>query len=87
MDTIGILSSLALQYGVSIEALAGKFEYARFEPSGWTANGEIRRANSVVDYVFRWLGQHFSESYRRTTQPADGGEVSGREVTGAERQT
>src|SRR5260221_6114298 len=56
MDTIGILTSLALQYGVPVEALAGKLKNMCFEPCGWTPNAEIREASSVVDYVFRWLG-------------------------------
>lgn len=65
MDTIGILTSLALQYGVSVDVLARKFEHVRFEPSGWTREPTIRRASSVVDYVFRWLGMQFSEAYRQ----------------------
>ena len=64
MDTVGILTSLALQYGVSVETLARKFEHVSFEPSGWTKQPNIRRASSVIDYVFRWLGLHFSEAYR-----------------------
>ena len=64
MDAIGILTSLALQYGVPLEALAHKFEYVSFEPSGWTGDPNMRRASSVVDYIFRWLGMRFSERYR-----------------------
>jgi ribonucleoside-diphosphate reductase alpha chain len=63
-DTIGVLTSLALQYGVPVETLAHKFEYVKFEPSGWTKNEEIRHAHSLVDYVFRWLGLQFSADYR-----------------------
>jgi len=65
MDTIGILTSLALQYGVSVETLASKFEHVSFEPSGWTRDPRIRRASSVIDYIFRWLGTQFSEAYRQ----------------------
>jgi ribonucleoside-diphosphate reductase alpha chain len=63
-DTIGILTSLALQYGVPIEALAQKFERMRFEPSGWTKNPDIRHAHSISDYIFRWLGMTFSSTFR-----------------------
>ena len=63
-DTIGVLTSLALQYGVPVETLARKLEWVRFEPSGWTKNEEIRNAHSIVDYVFRWLGLRFSPEYR-----------------------
>ncbi len=64
MDTIGVLTSLALQYGVPAETLARKFEHMRFEPSGWTPNAEIGNATSVVDYVFRWVGITFSTEFR-----------------------
>ena len=70
MDTIGILTSLALQYGVPVETLAHKFEHVSFEPSGWTRNPTIRRASSVIDYIFRWLGMQFSETYRLEKQSA-----------------
>jgi ribonucleoside-diphosphate reductase alpha chain len=64
LDTIGVLTSLALQYGVSVETLARKFQYMRFEPSGPTHHAELGVAHSVVDYVFRWLGIMFSSEFR-----------------------
>lgn len=67
-DAIGILTSIALQYGVPVDTLARKFEYVRFEPAGWTKNEEIRQAHSIVDYVFRWLGLQFSPAYREERQ-------------------
>ncbi len=36
MDSIGTLTSMALQYGVPLEALVTKFAHQRFEPSGFT---------------------------------------------------
>lgn len=72
MDTIGILTSLALQHGVPVETLARKFEHVRFEPSGWTRDPTIRRASSVIDYIFRWLGMQFSEDYRQEKLTACG---------------
>ena len=59
MDCIGTLTSMALQYGVPLEALARKFAHQRFEPSGFTKNPEIRNASSIIDYVFRWLALEF----------------------------
>ena len=72
MDTIGILTSLALQYGVPVETLARKFEHVSFEPSGWTRDPAIRRASSVIDYIFRWLGMQFSETYRQEKLAVNG---------------
>ncbi len=64
VDTIGVLTSLALQYGVPVESLADKLSYMRFEPSGWTGSEDIHRAHSVSDYIFRWLGLQFSDEFR-----------------------
>jgi len=59
MDTVAIMTSIALQYGVPLKALVDKFSHTRFEPSGFTQNPEIPFAKSVTDYVFRWLGLTF----------------------------
>ena len=64
MDSIGTLTSMALQYGVPLEALVKKFAHQRFEPSGFTRNPEIRNAASITDYVFRWLALQFVAGYR-----------------------
>jgi ribonucleoside-diphosphate reductase alpha chain len=69
MDTIGTLTSLALQYGVPLEALVNKFTHMRFEPSGWTGNPDIPNAKSVADYIFRWLGIQFIRGYREANTP------------------
>ncbi|HEX4121590.1 MAG TPA: vitamin B12-dependent ribonucleotide reductase, partial [Verrucomicrobiae bacterium] len=63
MDCIGTLTSLALQYGVPLEALLRKFAHQRFEPSGYTKNPQIRNASSIIDYVFRWLALQFIPGY------------------------
>ena len=68
MDSIGTLTSLALQYGVPLEALVKKFAHQRFEPSGFTKNPEIRNASSITDYVFRWMALQFVPGYRESLQ-------------------
>src|SRR5438128_5665568 len=69
MDTVGTLTSIALQYGVPLESLVKKFAYQRFEPSGFTKNPDIRHATSITDYVFRWLACQFIEGYKEATSP------------------
>ncbi len=59
MDTIATMTSISLQYGVPLKALVDKFSHTRFEPSGFTNNKEIPIAKSVMDYVFRHLGNRF----------------------------
>jgi len=70
MDTIGTLTSIALQYCVPLESLVKKFAYQRFEPSGFTKNPDIRNATSITDYVFRWLGCQFIKGYKEATSPS-----------------
>ncbi len=94
MDTIGVLTSLALQYGVPLDALVRKFEHSRFEPNGKTRNPELPMAKSVVDYVFRWMGMNYVPGYRDAygprgvvekngVEPADSGPI----VTLVEKQS
>ncbi len=70
MDSIGTLTSMALQYGVPLEALVKKFAHQRFEPSGFTKNPEIRNAASITDYVFRWMAFQFIPGYRENITAA-----------------
>lgn len=62
MDTIATLTSIALQYGVPLEALVNKFSHVRFEPSGFTSNPNVPYAKSLTDYIFRYLGTSFLDS-------------------------
>ncbi len=55
MDAFSIATSIALQYGVPLDAFVGKFVNMRFEPSGMTDDPDIRMAQSIVDYIFRRL--------------------------------
>ena len=75
MDTIATLTSLALQYGVPLNALVKKFEHVRFEPSGFTKNPDIPVAKSLTDYLFRFLGMRFSKP-AVTAQASDGDQTN-----------
>jgi ribonucleoside-diphosphate reductase alpha chain len=79
MDSFGTAISISLQYGVPLEVLVNKFSHTRFEPNGHTTNPDIRIAKSVVDYIFRWLGLTFLDSYREE-QKAKAELVSGSEA-------
>ena len=65
MDAFAIAVSLGLQYGVPLEAFAGKFVNMRFEPSGITNDPDIRFASSIVDYVFRRLALEYLSGEKR----------------------
>lgn len=59
MDGIGILTSKCFKYGVPLEELVEVMAHTRFEPSGHTGNSELSEASSLLDYIFRWLGNTF----------------------------
>jgi len=87
MDTVGTLTSIALQYGVPLESLVKKFAYQRFEPSGFTKNPDIRNATSITDYVFRWLACQFIKGYKEATSPNRGqAELPLKEIPEMERK-
>ena len=54
--------SLALQHGLSVEDAVVRFKGMRFEPMGATSNPEIPEANSIVDYVARYLEMNYGSA-------------------------
>jgi ribonucleoside-diphosphate reductase alpha chain len=62
MDGLALTISLGLQYGVPLKVFVDKLVNTRFEPSGITANHNIRFVSSVLDYIARWLGGRFISS-------------------------
>ncbi len=80
MDGLALTLSIGLQYGVPLKVLVDKLVNTRFEPSGITANQNIRFATSVLDYIARWLGGRFiSADYLKLNggAPAEGTVVAG----------
>ncbi len=55
MDAFSIAISIALQYGVPLDAFVSKFVNMRFEPAGMTDDPDIRMSQSIMDYIFRRL--------------------------------
>src|SRR5258705_652755 len=62
MDGLALTISLGLQYGVPLKVFVDKLVNTRFEPSGITANANIRFVSSVLDYIARWLGARIISS-------------------------
>ncbi len=59
MDAFALSVSLGLQHGVPLETFISKFKHTRFEPSGFTSNPDVRMAQSVIDYLFRYMEHRF----------------------------
>ncbi|HXX15032.1 MAG TPA: vitamin B12-dependent ribonucleotide reductase [Candidatus Eremiobacteraceae bacterium] len=90
MDGLALTISLGLQYGVPLRVFVDKLLNTRFEPSGITANPNIRFATSVLDYIARWLGGRFiSADYLKLNgaAPAEGTVVAGTLMPAASRPT
>jgi ribonucleoside-diphosphate reductase alpha chain len=68
MDAFGTAVSMSLQYGVPLEDYVRKFSHMRFEPQGYTKNPDIRIAKSLIDYIFRWMGNTFLPGYKEANQ-------------------
>jgi ribonucleoside-diphosphate reductase alpha chain len=80
MDGLALTISLGLQYGVPLKVFVDKLLNTRFEPSGISANPNIRFATSVLDYIARWLGGRFiSADYLKLNgmPPAEGTVIAG----------
>ena len=69
LDSFATSCSFLLQYGVPLEVLVRRFESTKFSPAGITGNREIPFAESIIDYVFRWLKKRFLTS--ETQQEVD----------------
>jgi ribonucleoside-diphosphate reductase alpha chain len=85
MDGLALTISLGLQYGVPLKVFVDKLLNTRFEPSGISANPNIRFATSVLDYIARWLGGRFiSVDYLKLNgmPPAEGTVIAGTMAAG-----
>ena len=65
MDAFSIAISIALQYGVPLEAFVSKFVNMKFEPAGMTDDPDVRMAQSIMDYVFRRLALDYLPEDKR----------------------
>ncbi|MEM7755932.1 MAG: hypothetical protein AAF297_09890 [Planctomycetota bacterium] len=57
--------SLALQLGLSVDESVVRFKGMRFDPYGPTSNPDIPHADSIIDYVARYLELEFGEANLR----------------------
>lgn len=60
MDTIGLLLSMAVQYGVPLPVICAKLKGMKFDPS------QPGKADSMVDYIGHWLEQEFPDGRHRS---------------------
>jgi len=68
LKTAAILTSMSLQYGTPLEALASKFinnDSLEFEPKGATTHEVFQRCSSPVELMFRHLMLEFGESGKK----------------------
>jgi ribonucleoside-diphosphate reductase alpha chain len=58
--------SLAIQHGIPFEEISQSFKHTRFEPAGFVDNPKIPTAESVVDYVIKYLELLYTEKDQTT---------------------
>lgn len=51
--------SLALQHGLELEDAVNRFKGMRFDPMGMTKNPDVPNAESIIDYIARFLEHEF----------------------------
>jgi ribonucleoside-diphosphate reductase alpha chain len=59
LDTLAVMISMLLQQQVPLEVVCKKLCSVKFEPSGLTGNTQIPTADSIVDYLGKWLWLKF----------------------------
>lgn len=59
LDTIAIIISKALQYGVPLLEICDWIDGMTFPPSGVTDDEDINHANSVTDYIAKKLTKEY----------------------------
>lgn len=59
LDTVAIMMSIMLQYGIPLHVLTNKLKGTRFPPSGFTKNPMIPSCTSPLDLFARWLEAKF----------------------------
>jgi ribonucleoside-diphosphate reductase alpha chain len=59
LDSFAVMVSMGLQYGIPIDVMVKKFKQVHFEPFGVTSNKDIPFAQSIIDYIFKWIELRF----------------------------
>lgn len=54
--------SLCIQFGLPLEQACQRFKGMRFEPMGQTSNPDIPEAQSIIDYIARYLEMEFVDA-------------------------
>lgn len=67
LDTVGIMMSVMLQYGVPLEVMLEKLRHTRFGPGGFTGDPEIKSCSSPLDLLAQFLEQRFLKKSGETT--------------------
>jgi len=71
LDAFATSFSIALQHGVPLKTLCEKLEGSKFEPAGFTPNPKIRMAQSIIDYLARFLEHQFLNGHKEHSAPPE----------------
>jgi len=55
LDAFAAAVTLGFQHGIPLQTFVDRFTGMRFEPHGFTPNQDIKEADSIIDYIFKWL--------------------------------
>lgn len=55
LNALAVMMSTMLQRGIPVTEIADKLCLMKFDPAGFTGNNMIPSADSVCDYIGKWL--------------------------------
>lgn len=68
LDSLVMMMSVGLQYGVPLSVLTEKLRFARFGPAGSTGDPRFPRCSSMFDLLAQWLDYKFPNGRLRTAE-------------------
>lgn len=74
-DSFAKLVSIGLQYGVPVETMVSQLRHMRYQPMGFTGDGDITNVSSISDFIAQWFEKKFLESGMKAVElPFEGGD-------------
>lgn len=74
-DSFAKLVSIGLQYGVPVETIVSQLRHMRYQPMGFTGDGDVANVSSISDFIAQWFEKKFLESGMKAVElPFDGSE-------------
>lgn len=58
-DSFAKMVSIGMQYGVPVDTIVNQLRHMRFQPMGFTGDGDIPNVSSITDFIAIWFKKMF----------------------------